>query len=191
MSARVPSGFFETTMHFQLPFSDGDIVTSLGWDGADAAAPPNFSDVNDALEDLMGNISVGCTWVSTTFNLGSGATDNPVHEEPAGLAGLSSGTPAPANVALLVQKRTALGGRRERGRNYFPGLTASAIDNASHVVSATLTGLQTNWDSMVTDMAALTYTPVLFHQTAPFTPTPVVSFEVQPLLATQRTRMRG
>lgn len=190
MSSRVPAGYYETTMHFTLPGQSGDIVTSLGWQGHDADTPPVYEDRVSALNQLMGNISDDCVLTVVTFNLGSAAVDNPTHDTADGTAGLSTGAALPANVAVLVQKRCGLGGRRNRGRCYFPGLSFSALDGGGTIAGATLGGLQTNWDEMVGDFAGSGDLPVLFHNTAPFTPTPVVSLEVQPTVATQRTRLR-
>lgn len=190
MSNRVPAGFYETTMHFGLAGQSGDIAVSLGWDGHDADDPPDFGDVVTNLTILMGNISVDCALQSVTFDLGSSAADNPTHDETAGFFGLSSGQSNPPNVAILIQKRGALGGRRHRGRAYFPGLTQSSINAGGVIDSAVVTGLQTNWDDMAAAQATDGDTPALFHQSAPFTPTAVGSFIVQSIIATQRTRLR-
>lgn len=190
MSDRVPAGFYETTMHFGLAGQSGDIAVSLGWDGHDAGDPPDFGDVVTNLTILMGNISVDCSLESVTFDLGSSAADNPTHDETAGFFGLSSGTSLPPNVAILIQKRGSLGGRRHRGRAYFPGLPQSAINAGGTIDGAVVTGLQTNWDGMASAQAADGDTPALFHQSSPFTPTSVGTFTVQPVIATQRTRLR-
>src|SRR4051794_2910954 len=128
MSQRVPAGFYETTMHFSMPGASGDIACSIGWDGHDAADPPIFEDVNSALSELLGNLSDTLTLETITYDLGSSAADNPTHEESVGNSGFSSGETMPANVAVLVQKRGALGGRRNRGRMYLPGVPRSGVD---------------------------------------------------------------
>lgn len=177
-------------MHFGLAGQSGDIACSLGWDGHDAADPPVFSDVVENLNELLGNLSVDLVFESVTFDLGSAAADNPTHDETAGFDGLSSGTSLPPNIAVLIQKRGALGGRRNRGRMYLPGLTQSAINAAGTLDSSVVTGIQTNVDTMLSQQATAGDTPVVFHQSSPFTPTNVGVFSVQNTIATQRTRLR-
>lgn len=191
MSLRVPLGFYETTMHFTIPGQDGDVVTSLGWFGHDSTDPPDFGAVVFILSQLQGNISADCEFSTCTFNLGSAAADNPVHEEAAGFVGLAAGAQHSPATSILVQKRTALGGRQFRGRNYYPGAEKNSVGDDGIISGATVTGLQTNWDGMVADMATAGDTPQLFHQKLPTAPTDIVSFQVQAKIATQRTRLRG
>lgn len=190
MSDRVPAGFYETIVHWSLPGQSGDIITSFGWDGHDAADPPVFEDVVSAINQLLGNLSNQCAITGVTFDLGSSAADNPTHESSDGNVGLSSGTPMPANCAALIQKRGALGGRRNRGRFYLPGITKTGVEDDGSLNSTYVGSLQTNVDGMLGDQAANSDTPVVFHQSAPFTPTNVGVWTVQPKIATQRTRLR-
>lgn len=191
MSLRVPLGFYETTMHFTIPGQDGDVVTSLGWFGHDSGDPPDFSAVVDALSGLQGNISSDCEFTVCTFNLGSAADDNPTHDEAAGFLGLASGVQHSPATSILVQKRTALGGREHRGRNYYPGAEKNGVGDDGIIDSAVVAGIQTNWDDMVSAMGVLGDTPQLFHQKLPTSPTDITTFSVQAKIATQRTRLRG
>ncbi len=191
MSLRVPLGFYETTMHFTIPGQDGDVVTSLGWAGHDSVDPPDFSTIVDNLSGLQGNISSDCEFTVCTFNLGSAATDNPTHDETAGFLGLASGIQHGPATSILIQKRTALGGRAQRGRCYYPGAEKNSVGDDGMLTSSVVTGLQSNWDSMVSDMATAGDTPVLFHQKLPTSPTDITAFSVQGKIATQRTRLRG
>jgi hypothetical protein len=191
MSLRVPANHFEVVCHFTIPGQDGDVVSSLAFSGADAASPPNFTAVTTELAELQGNMSQDSVLTSMSFRLGSAATDDPVEEVDVNLPGIASGECLPCNNALLVQKRTAFGGRRNRGRNFWPGLEKNGVSDAGLIASATLGGMQTNWEAMQAGMEALGYDPVLLHQQAPFPPTPVVTFTCQQKVATQRTRLRG
>ena len=103
----------------------------------------------------------------------------------------------PNNCAVLIQKRSALGGRKNRGRFYFPpmSLGESAVNENGVITGATLTGLQANFTEWFGYLNAglsggPTYKPVILHTIAPFTPTPVTSFVVQAQIATRRKRMR-
>lgn len=102
--------------------------------------------------------------------------------------------PPPNNCAVLVQRRTARGGRKGRGRMYFPPIFPTEA-------SITASGLidSTPWAAWVTAMnefhAALvaSSTPMyLLHSEAagPIAPDPVTSLVVEQRIATQRTRLR-
>lgn len=190
MSDRVPTNFFETTMHFTMSGQSGDIICSLGWSGGDASDPPDFAGVDTALGGLQGNVSAGCVMDVISYNLGSTATDNPTHDESVNFPGLASGTVHGLATCILVQKRSLEGGRRHRGRVYYPGAEKNSVGGDGIIDSGVVTGLQTNWDDMVTEMQGMGYAPNLFHQTAPFSPTGVSTFSVQAKIATQRTRLR-
>lgn len=190
MSDRVPVNFFETTMHFEVPGQSGDVIVSLGWNGADSSTEPDYLGVNDALAGLQGNIASPCVMRLITYNLGSPGADNPVHEETVEVPGLASGVTHSPATAILVQKRSLSGGRRNRGRAFYPGAEKNSVGGDGIIAAATVTGIQTNWDDMVTDMQALGYAPHIFHQSAPFAPTGVSAFSVQSQIATQRTRLR-
>jgi len=191
MSLRVPLGFYETTIHFQIPGQDGDVVTSLGWFGHDSVDPPDFTAVCTALAGLQGNISEECFQVGVSFNLGAATADNPVHEEAVSVPGVASGIQHSPETSILVQKRTALGGRQYRGRCYYPGAEKNGVGSDGMIGGSIVVGLQTNWDDMLSDMAGLGDTPQLFHQKLPTSPTDITSYTVQAKIATQRTRLRG
>lgn len=190
MSARVPANYFEATMHFTIPGQSGDVVVSLGFEGADANTQPDYLTVNDILGSLQGNVSEECVMYSIDYNLGSADPDNPVHTETVNYPGLASGPLLSPASCILIQKRTAQGGRRHRGRSFWPGVERNGVGADGIISSAVVTGLQTNWTDMHDDMVTAGYPNALFHQTAPFTPTFIESYSVQPKIATQRTRMR-
>lgn len=100
--------------------------------------------------------------------------------------------PAPANCAILIQKRTAAGGRRNRGRLFVPPIqiAEAAIDAAGNLDSTARNSVQGVWNSFFEDCAGLNLPWVLCHSEPPFTPTPITSLNTQTLMATQRRRMR-
>lgn len=101
-------------------------------------------------------------------------------------------SPVISNTSVLVKKVTQLGGRRNQGRMYLPAAYASVAETtaAGGLLSDALTALQ----EVATDFKEALLTAdidmVLFHSEAPTEPTLITGLQVQPILATQRRRMR-
>ena len=102
-------------------------------------------------------------------------------------------TSSPPNVALLVHKRTAAGGRRGRGRLFIPFCLATAdISESGIVQTSQVTTLQTAMNAFLTALTTQTVPMVLLHQTGltPIgAPTAVTSLTVDKLVSTQRRRL--
>jgi len=110
--------------------------------------------------------------------------------------GSDSSGPLTASVAVLVQKRTILAGRKHRGRFYLPGIpssvvTASADPNA--LEAASLTEMQGRFDLLfadcIDDSPGPVHPLVILH-TPDSDPTVVSALSVQGRFATQRGRLR-
>lgn len=114
------------------------------------------------------------------------------------IAGGVGGGMLPANVAVLVQKRTAFAGKKNRGRFFLPGVPAGDVSptTAPNALDASVlptfqTGLDDFYDSLKSEVDATHMDPVILHPN-PATPvTAVTAFSVQARLATQRGRLRN
>lgn len=121
-----------------------------------------------------------------------------VTEYPLSLDGGFSANTIPPNCSFLLQKRTGLAGRRNRGRIFCPPFNITDVDvDAAGMMSGTLVashGLL--WNAHREDMAAQTSVMVLFHSHETdtvgdeFEPTTIVNLVAQAQLATQRRRLR-
>lgn len=126
---------------------------------------------------------------SATYNDGTNIFDL---ENAVAVAGTGGTGVAPPNVALLVRKNTVYGGRKYRGRMFWPGiLTGSEINPDGTIASATVTALQTHFNALYADCAAGAGSRMqLLHNDGTTAPTDLASFTVQPVCATQRRRLR-
>ena len=108
------------------------------------------------------------------------------------MVGTAASAPLVPNVAILWNKVTALGGRRNRGRAFIPPYAPGegSVNELGVIVAGVVTATQALYDAAFVAAAGAGYDAVLFHQTAPFTPTPITNFVMQPLVATQRRRLR-
>lgn len=117
---------------------------------------------------------------------------------PSPAQGLSTDTPAPQNVAYLVKKQTGFAGRRYRGRTYVPGVSEANIGVSGILLPGFVTGVQNAWNAVLTYWNSVG-NPVLIHSTqftepeppvTPPAPTRITGLLVDPLVATQRRRLR-
>lgn len=107
--------------------------------------------------------------------------------------GTRSTSGPPSNVALFVRKTSGFLGRRYKGRMYLPAQFLKNDDvspTGAIEPSSALPTLQTRMTATYDAMVAAQLPPVILHTTGSPTPTPVTGFSVQPVIATQRRRLR-
>jgi hypothetical protein len=110
-----------------------------------------------------------------------------------GVLGASAALFLPSNSALLVHKNTGLRGRRNRGRMYVPGSVGETeVNEHGAWTPATLATWNGNFAAFFAslDGRAPNSTPVILHSTLPDTPVDIVGMVVDPVIGTQRRRMR-
>lgn len=125
------------------------------------------------------------------------------------------------NCAVIIEKRTALGGRRGTGRMFVPGVPQGDDDSDGRLASSRITGWNTAFAAFLTALLAAPsgsgaaaekpLTPYLFHGNTTTTtrtrsggtttvttvegaagpaPTEITGFQVDPVIGTQRRRLR-
>lgn len=104
-----------------------------------------------------------------------------------------SGGSVPPNVAILVHKRTARGGRRGRGRMYLPWYCSDNDTNEDGtLLGAAVTAMQNATIKFVSDLDASGNPMVLLHspgRTTAGPPDPITGIVVSNVVATQRRRL--
>lgn len=118
---------------------------------------------------------------------------------PAVLVGSRSGNSSPPNVATLLHKQSARGGRRGRGRMFIPWWSSTIdYDEVGAFNSTYLTNANTAAASWLTAMSTGGVPVVLLHRnskpgiphpTPPGAPNTVTSMTCDGLVATQRRRL--
>lgn len=196
----IPVGFAEATFVFQCTGRPKVATWSLGIDSEDFSeqTPADIAEnVFNAFGTSPGPYQAGLMdiswrWVSVEVTM--------MYEEGPLVGGFAAnrqgtnmaGAP-PTNCAVLMNKQTNVGGRRNRGRAFLPPVKPGEADiDPAGVISGTqLTALQTAYDGAFAALPVYNMTPVLFHGSAPFTPTPITGFAIQSIIATQRRRLRS
>lgn len=186
----VPSGYANVVCKFDLIGSNRDPAITFGirLDGA-LFGQVRVEAIRDAVEArLMPPVSSNIILTSVEMKIGPGES-GPTFVAPTNEPGGASGSGMTPNVAYLFKKRTNLGGRKNRGRFYMPGVTESPVDSVGAIEAPTLAVLQTAANNFLADLAAADSPMVVLHNDVT-TPTEVSSLIVDPRVATQRRRLR-
>lgn len=201
MPLNIPNGFGEATLKFSLAGNPRPKFVTMGIGNRVGGELVLADDVYAAataagsILDAENELFVGWTFdgVIATQYLPSGPVVSE-HLEP--VVGEATGQTLPPNVAVLVQKRTAEGGRRNRGRMYLPpyGFSEGVIDQAGAIDSTELAGLQAKLDAFLVALEANDAPMVILHWSevpdSDLVPTTVTSLQAVSTVATQRRRLR-
>lgn len=201
MGVNIPLGFGLWRMPFRLAGDVEEMLVTCGIQD-DPLSPPNL--VADTVTNaLLATNSFQAASGSNQYSCGPGRVTlmrslGPIE----GVGSVSRAftnaavPPPPQNVALLVQKRTARGGRQGRGRMYFPPfLFAESVITATGTIAQGLIDQFTNdLEAWRVAVAGTAFDLVLLHgdPLVGSSPPPdvITSLTAQPLVATQRTRLR-
>lgn len=201
----IPPGFAQAVCVFQLIADPEPIVVTFGVDVSDAAGDnlgaangvwAAFSNVS--LRNLASNVYV---WDHVDLYVGQdGGGTLPYRSANSTAAGTTSETMLPQNSAYLIEKHTGAPGRRNKGRMFWPAIGEARVDHLGNVAGATVTALQAAMTGLLTNLSGgssgvYPNTPmVLLHSTPKVgvagPPTLVTSLVVDPVISTQRQRLR-
>lgn len=197
----VPEDFYEITIIWQADGTAKEFTSSFG--AADLSVTPRTatemaSDAYDALSATgapcaSGSMMDDYSFLGISCALGT-ATGDIVGQRLATISGTVNDACPPSNCAALVNKSTALGGRRYRGRFFVPvaEINEGAVDQLGVISGSTLTAFAGHWVDAYDNLVAADIIPHLFHQGAGApVPTVITAFTAQTQLATQRRRMRS
>jgi len=112
------------------------------------------------------------------------------------VTGSRTGDPQPNQVSLCVTFQTAKRGRSYRGRNYIPGLPASALQDFHTWFSTETDQWDTNYGGIISDIETAGWTPSVLSRVqdhitlAEGVWTPITTPRANTRIATQRRRLR-
>lgn len=116
--------------------------------------------------------------------------DTEVAEKLVSSPGSETANTLPPNSAVLISMSSGLTGRSNRGRVYLPGcLYDDTVADGGQLDLTSLANLQDSWDALEVILDGLAASFVILHSDSS-DPTPVTASVVQPLVATQRRRLR-
>ena len=188
----IPASYAQANLLFGGAAYPSGAECTIGLDIADAATPAILATRVNAVYTSSGfaaDASSSSTYLGCLVKFGPNDT-GPFATVAASIPGtVGAQTPAPQN-AILVQKLTAVGGRRGRGRLFWPGVTEAQLNPDGTLTAAAVTNLQNSFNSFLSGMTALGNFPRLLHTVEGVAPNSITSFSVQSLTATQRRRLR-
>lgn len=161
-----------------------------------------------ASSGLLARLTSDITFVRTDCKLGPNET-GPIGSSTTGAGnGAQSASSEPPNTAMLVTKITDIGGRRGRGRMFFPGVDSGNVNDDGTIGSTYLAAYQTDVDDFLNGLAAGQVPMYLLHgpktewqliggqprrvPVAGAIPDPyeVIGLQCDNVVATQRRRLR-
>lgn len=188
----IPPGYANLTISGTTSGSERPWAISHGY-AVEAFGGSDITDLatNVGNSDWVDNAAQDLVVVEVDLAIGTSDPSAPIHFTAGVDASGGSGAPSGPNTAWLVRKVTNLGGRKGRGRTYFPGVTEASVGDGGQVnegdgsLRASLEGF---WNGITSGVGSLTDL-VLLHTTS-ITPTSVESWVMDNRLATQRRRLR-
>jgi len=206
MAVEIPPGYLLAAWEFVFPGDPEPWYCTMGFENAGDTT--NYTAIADYLflawaNSVLTNQSTLLSLSGVTVKVGNDGPPIMGYSSLAAQPGGKAQNMLPQNCALLVDKLSAEGGRRGRGRLYVPGfLEEGRVDNVGRLdenlfsdAVASFVALEANF----VPANGIDLDPVLLHSPSPIgtlngtpagPPTPITSFRVQQTISTQRKRLR-
>lgn len=186
----IPAGYSEVSFVYGGGGIQGEAVVTLGLQNILGGTPADICDVMETLWDPVvaaTSVSVvACT--SIRVKNGPDAT-GPFAEKGVNLIGDQGTDAVPPQVAILVRKTTALGGRKGRGRFYLPSPPDVTVNTDGAFLQAFIDDTNGILETFRDDAVTGNLPPVLLHEDAT-APSPITALLMQARTGSQRRRNR-
>jgi hypothetical protein len=185
----IPVGFGQASYHFIGGAAPTGAWVTFGFFhglsliSTQEIADQMYANISPVVTGLSGSLALADVLVKT------GPNDTGPSAIADGETVGGTGASFPPNAAILVHKLTELGGRKGRGRAYFPGVGESLADNAGLLTTTYRNAFQANMETFLANCDADNLPLVLLHNDST-EPTELTGFNTDQKLATQRRRLR-
>lgn len=197
MAKNVPVGYVDFVMNIKR---DGDPDPFAVTFGANVASPPyTLTDLNAMATAALAELPAAMIDVDRISGITAYvANDGPptILQVALDIEGTNVGNALPQNCAIIVSKNTGLGGRWNKGRLFWPSIIEAQVNENGALVS----GYISNMDGYLNAFMGETINPsgdcnlsswVVFHdETLELLPTPIIGLTTEPVIGTQRRRLR-
>lgn len=187
MALVIPPNYYEMTFHHTLQGGTRPAVCTLGfhYTGSNFNTDVGFVALAWA-QNQMGSMTTNWRYVKFQARNDIGTVSDLAQDVP----GSTAHPETSPNVAFLIHKVTNQPGRFSKGRMYFPGVSEQDIDAVGTVVGSKVTELRNNFINFQAACDLHQFAPVILHNSPTHQPTVVTTFSIDPLVATQRRRLR-
>lgn len=153
-----------------------------------AQASINAVSTSDLMEHISNQVIISSVYVKKGPNLTGVQL-----EVASNLPGEELLPAVPPNTAMLVKKVTPMGGRMNTGRLFWPGVPKDVNDGTGSIAAGSVQVYQGYFDRFLDALADFGTPMILLHSSEAIQgiPQSVMKLTVQPLLATQRRRLRS
>lgn len=202
MARVIPPGYAEARFVMKALGDPDPYICTMGLSVAEAGGDFEACAQTAAgawLAGILPGQSTSLTLTQVDLLVGQDGEDPLIVTRVVGTAGSTASNMLPQNCAVLVQKRTGLAGRANRGRFYIPLLAREAqVDQYGTIDSAERSdyqaSVQTFFDRLISPEGDTPQCPavILHNSKGADTPSPtlITSLLVDPVIATQRRRLR-
>lgn len=192
--APIPSGYATVDYRWAPAAAYREAMTT--WAFSIAAWDEDVEAISDEWNTFFAAIGMPSSSFATGVTVKVGTSDPSaplVYQFDTAEPGSGSGALLPPNTAMLVVKRTLLGGRKGRGRSFMPSPLEAQISNVGSVDSTFLGNYQDAVVGLIGNTTALldaTATfPFLLHSDGVTAPTELSDYQTAPVVASQRPRL--
>lgn len=192
----VPPGFADVSVRLTLAGLSRPAYVTMGLDPTSADPDAVAASVRIAWNktgSMNSRQSNTVTMGPVTVRIGQDGGEATVGIDEQLVVGAVSQSAPSAQVALLIHKRTARGGRRGRGRMFLPwAIAEGSVDEAGLILPATVTAYNAALEVFRLELAAQQCPMVVLHEpgrTTPGAPDVVTTLLADRLIATQRRRL--
>lgn len=199
----IPPGHFAFFIRFNLVGDPQPMYTHIGFKYDTASGVPATADVDAASGPLhtafLAELSNTYTMGPHHILVGNDGDPTRVDGTIVSAAGGSGSGSIPQNSAILLKKRGVLAGRANSGRMFVPGVVETLVSDAGAITAAAQTAWTLNgqvfmpagnvFTAFEAGALELDY-PVVFHNASAEAPTEIGSIVCDPIMATQRRRLR-
>lgn len=204
----IPAGFGQATFTFSGSGVPNGAAVTLGFSNTTVlSAAAICTQIRLNFEtNIMPPLVQNTGLLSVLVKLGPNSTGQSAVQGST-VAGSDLSAQAPANVAYLIHKTTAGGGRRGRGRMFLPGVDETDVDQTGLIAAGKITALNNAFTNFALELVADATPPFLLHEPATTwvlvngqprrvptgaapVPTAITSWATDSRVATQRRRQR-
>lgn len=202
MTLVIPPGFGSAALVLEGGVGTSPFITTIGVDlsesGGDYVAAAN-SVMNAYALAFIESTSPALTLTRCILSVGQDGGDQPtVESDLAPFPGSGTGDFSPLSVALLLNKKTPVLGRKGRGRMFVPGVIKdNMVDISGRLGNDTLDAFTSVANAMLDILATggelepyVNVPAVLLHSTASPVPTPITALTAGAVVGTMARRIK-